>query len=271
LFYFRENKNGLKKIQFSNSNFSEIHSENTSTNTNDGGVAYIRVKNFENVVMENCIFEHCKGVKYGGVFFLYGNSTTGYKEPYIYLNDVTFLGNSPGSEEFGGDIYCPTNTCMKAEGKTIIDGETCTTSINSIRFGLIKVETGNAFPNYIPTCNIPPVCTMNSGQCSSNCVKFDIIIIFVFIFILFRFNDTCRESCPNKYFDDGGECKYECPEGPLSGTDSCVYSFLEIISPSPNPICYYYKPSNECLLECPTDYVRFIYIYLLMNMLVLYL
>jgi hypothetical protein len=185
LFYFREYTNGLKKIQFSNSNFSEIHSENntSSSNTNDGGVAYIHIINYDSVVMENCTFERCTGANRGGVFFLYGDSTTGYKRPYIYLKGVTFLANSPASEEMGGDFYCPTDTCMEeVEQKIIIDGETCTTSINSIRLGLVSVSPGNnPYPDYIPPCDIPPTCIMEDDEtCSDNCVKFEIINYYFF-------------------------------------------------------------------------------------------
>jgi hypothetical protein len=175
LFYLRE-YNSIKTIQFSNSIFSDIHS---SGNSNDGGIAYIRVSSYENLGVENCIFERCIGAKRGGVFYLYGSSSS---QPYINLKNVRFLDNSALEVNNGSVIYCYlANTCMKEEN---IDEDTCTTSMMSIRVGGTNPLGGNAYPDYMPTC--PSSCEpINKGKCSGDCVVFDNFFLFIYLFIYF--------------------------------------------------------------------------------------
>jgi hypothetical protein len=249
LFNIRE-YTSLKTIQFSNSRFSDIHSENGSSN--DGGIAYIRAVSYEKFSVENCTFEHCTGAKRGGVFYLYGSSSA--SKPYINLKNVTFLDNSALDVNNGSDIYCVTNTCMNEEG-TIIEN-TCTTSTKSIRVGGASPLDGIAYPDYIRTC--PTSCEeINNGKCSGDCYVFDNLFLFICLFIyLFRFNKTCRETCPLRYVANGdGECEYICP--PPYSQGLCVYGLSELLSPS-EVDCYYYKPNNTCILNCPVEYVIFI-------------
>jgi hypothetical protein len=240
-------ESSLKKILFSNSSFSEINSNNIN-----GGVAYIRVVTYENVVVENCTFEHCNGASKGGVFYLYGTN------PYIYLKNVKFLNNSAIDSVNGNDIFCESSSCLTATGKTIIDDDTCTTSLNSVRLG-VKPTDGNVYPDYISFC-VSTSCPQytDGGNCGDKCYVFD-KNIFYYLYFLFRYNNTCREECPEKYLANGNRvCEYQCPP-PYSGlgfSNICVYSSSEITTPG-EVSCYYYEGDGECVNSCPNGYVGF--------------
>jgi hypothetical protein len=106
----------LKKILFSNLSFSDINSQ-TNTN-NNGRLACISVVTYENIILENCTFEHCKDASKGGVFYLYGTSKT---VSYIYLRNMKFVNNWAIENEYGNDIYCAASSCLTADGKTVIE------------------------------------------------------------------------------------------------------------------------------------------------------